>query len=259
MRILIPAMGAALATVAGAAFGRSPRSGLRRGRQAAWLLATALTTVTAAVAASEAGAPAVWTSVVAAAVALVASIACWTLSKTHLQVTGMAAACVLASLSAAALVAEYGNGDYSPFAAGVSLVLFGLAAAAAVEAGIVSPVTTARVLGGLGAVVGAIYTGIETGPAWGESVAFAIAGVFAYGSFSRGVFTYMAVSVAVAFVGLATLILRHVEDSTMVAVAFIAVGLALLAGIAVLERVRPWTRGAPGSRARPAGRQQPDA
>jgi hypothetical protein len=254
LRVLIPAMGAGLAAVTGAAFGRSERSALHRGRQAVWLLATALITVTAAVAASEGGARAVWISVVAAAVAMVASIGCWTLSKTHLQVAGMAAACVLASLSAAALVGEYGNEDYAPFAAGVALVLFGLAAVAAVEAGMVSPVTTARIFGGLGAVVGAIYTGLDTGPAWGEAVAFAVAGVFVFGSLSRGVFTYMAVSVAVAFVGLATLILRHVEDATMVAVAFIAVGLALLAGIAVLERVRPWTRAATGARPRLAGR-----
>jgi len=242
VRILVPAVAAIAALVGGQMLVASPHPGLGRGGQAAWLLGAALVAATAAVSASEAGAGPEWASVAAAAAALPAAIVLWLASRSHLQVIGVAASCGLAGLATSAVISEHVSERYGPLSFGAVLVVAGAIAVAAIETGALIPRTTARVLAAAGLVLGALYTGVGPGPAWPEATAFIVCAALALLSVRRGVFLYMAGAVAAGFIGVATIILRHVDNTTAAALALIATGLALLAGIVLLERLRPWRR-----------------
>jgi hypothetical protein len=77
-----------------------------------------------------------------------------------------------------------------------------------------------------------------------ETIGFASGAALVALSIRLGVFAYMGFGVATLFLALLTLVLRRVDDPTEAGLALTGVGLALLAGILLLARWRPWARGA---------------
>jgi hypothetical protein len=239
-RIAVPGLSAAATIATGAAIRTSNQPGVRRGGQVAWLVGTALTATTAAVAAHEAGAPGEWVAVTSASVTFPLALALWMASKTHVQVVGLAASAVLCSMAVVSVVAERGAEERTAFALGAMLACFSGLAIVAVELKALTPASSSRALAGLGVVIGVIYLGVQPGPPWAEASGFVAGGLLLALCLRQGVFVYTAVAVISMFVALSTIILRHVDAPTVAAIPFIAVGIALLAGIVVLERLRPW-------------------
>jgi uncharacterized membrane protein len=235
-RIAIPAAAALVALIAGWIMLGSRQPELRRGGQAAWLLALGLAAGTAGVAGSEADMAGENIILLVALVALAVSIPLWWWSKTHLQVIGVAAGGFLASLAVTSRFEDAG-----PEAFGLSLAAVALAGLLLTELNILRPQLTARALSTLGLVLGGFFSGID-GPVWAEAVSFAVAALLITLSIRRGLFGYMAGGVAAVFIGLVTAILRHIDEPTIAALALIALGVLLLAGIIALERFRPWAQ-----------------
>ncbi|HEX6030634.1 MAG TPA: DUF2157 domain-containing protein [Tepidiformaceae bacterium] len=236
-RIAIPAAAAVVALVAGWIMLDSVQPELRRGGQAAWLLAFALTVGTAGIACNEADMDGKNIILVVALVGLAASIPLWLWSKTHFQVIGVGAAGMLVSL---AITSRFE--DAGPEAFGLPLAGVALAGLIVTELNILRPQLTARALATVGLVFGGFYSGID-GPIWAEAVSFVVAALLITLSIRLGLFGYMAAGVAAVFIGLVTAILRHIDEPTYAALALIATGVLLIAGIVVLERFRPWAQG----------------
>jgi hypothetical protein len=241
-RIALPGTAAAVLLFAGGIMGERSNSGLRRGARVAWLGAVALAATTGAVTADEAGAAGEWAISIAAAVALPLAIALWIKARTDIQIVGLAGASALLAVAVTAVVAEHRSEDYAPLAFGLALIACSAMGIVAIESGYLVPQLSARAFAGAGLVFGALYSGVSPEPTGTEAIAFVVAGATAITSMSRGVFVYMAVAVLSVFIGLSAVILRHVDDPTAAALAFIASGIAVLAAILILERWRPWQR-----------------
>ncbi len=241
-RLLIPGLSTIVALVAGQAIRSSAEANLARAGSAAWLLASALATTTVAVAAHEAGWQAEDVALAAGVVAIAAALSLWAFSQTHAQVVGVAAGLLLLSLSFTAQA----SGDSGPTVFGVSLAILAAAALIATEAGILAPRATAQLLGSAWLAFGAIYAGLPPSPALAALVALVASIGLLVASIRFKTLLYMICAVLIAFAGLVTAILRHIDDPTLAALALIAVGLALLATVAVIARTRPWRR-APSS------------
>lgn len=249
VHVALPAVATIALLVSGMAMRKRDHPGLRRGADVAWMATVATAAATGAVSASEAGADAEWVACTAAVVALAFAIVLWLNAQTDLQVLAIAGSAGLASLALASVASDHGNEDYPPLVFGVTLILFSALGVVAVEAGIFRPFISARALSAAGLVFGSLYCAVSPEPSGTEVVAFVVAGAAAYMSMQRGVFVYMAVAVLCTFIGLSAVILRHVDDPTVAAIAFIACGIALLAATIILERWRPWQRGNTGGQA----------
>lgn len=243
VRVALPAAATAVLLFAGGAMRMREHPGLQRAAGVAWLATVAAAATTGAVAAIEAGGDGAWASTVAAAVALGFSIALWSAARTDFQVLALAGSAVLASLAAAAMLSENGNEDYSALGFGVTLTLLAALGILAIESGALTPALSARAMAAAALVLGTLYCAVAPEPAGTELAAFFIGAAAAFLSLARGVFVYMAVAVLCAFIGLSAVIMRHVDDPTVAALAFIASGIALLVAVIVLERWRPWQRG----------------
>lgn len=239
-RISVSGVPALLALVVGQLMRVSATPGIRRGGMLAWLLALALMTSTAAIVADEAG----WSSenilLAAGVVALSAGVVLWVFMPAHAQLIGVVAGIVVFSF-AVVMWAEPDSGG-SGVAFGLSLALFGTAGVLLAELGFLIPRTLARLVSSLGVVAGGLWAATPPGPGLAEAVAFVGGACLIALSIRRGVFVYTGMGVASLFIGLVTLILRHVDNTTSAAVALIAVGAALLACVLLLERFRPWVR-----------------
>ena len=239
-RISVSGVPALLALVVGQAMRVSATPGMRRGGMVAWVLALTLITSTAAIAADEGGWSGENVLMAAGIVALLSSLGLWVCMPSEAQLIGMMAAVFLFSM-AVSNRAEPDSPD-TLLVLGISLTLFGAAGVALAEAGFLVPRTLARVLSSLGVVAGGFFAGMPPAPGPGEVVAFVAGACLIALSIRRGVFVYTGMGVALLFIGLVTLILRHVDNTTSGSVALIAVGAALLAAVLVLERWRPWAR-----------------
>ena len=244
-RLLIPGVSALIALVAGQSMRGSAQASMARAGSAAWLLATALATGTVAIAAHEAGWHEENVALAAAVTAVALAVTLWALSPVHAQLVGLAAAFLLLSLAFTARA----SGDSGPTILGISLAAFAAAALVATEAGILVPRLTAQLLASAGLALGAFYSGLPPGPALAALVALVASVGLVTASLRFNTLLYMIFAVLIAFAGLVTAILRHIDDTTLAALALIAVGLALLVALAVIARTRPWSR----ARQAPAG------
>ncbi|MGK2964579.1 MAG: DUF2157 domain-containing protein [Tepidiformaceae bacterium] len=235
-RVAITALPAALALAAGFALRSTERPELERASTIAWLLAVALATAAAAVFAAEAD----WESedalLLAAAVATAMSLALWTIQPTQPQLAGIAGSLTLVAIA----IAARANNDQLPIW-GVTEALFGLSALVLVEVGVLTPRLAGRPLFGLMLALGAYMAGAGDSPPELLQALGVIAGALLIAlSIYRGVFVYMVLGVGAVFFGLITLILRHIDDPTTAAFALMLMGGALVAGVLILARVRPW-------------------
>lgn len=237
-RISVSGIPALLALLCGQAMRLPAAPGIRRGGMLAWVLALALVTSTAAIVADEGG----WSGenilLTAGIVALCSSVALWVFMPSEAQLLGLTGSIGLFSVAMSGR-AETDNGA---LAAGVCIAAFGAAGVLVAELGFLVPRTFARVLSSLGVVAGGFFAGIPPAPGPGEAIAFVGGACLIVVSIRRGVFVYTGMGVASLFIGLVTLILRHVDNTTAAAVALIAVGAGLLACVLLLERFRPWVR-----------------
>lgn len=235
-RISIPALPAVLALAAGFALRSTRRPELVRASTVAWLLAVALAAGTAAVFASEADWDADDALLLAASVATALSLALWIIQPTHPQLVGIAGSLTLVSFA----VAARANNDQVPIWGSVEAA-FGISAVLLVELGLLTPRVSGRGIFGLVFAVGAYAAGAaDSPPAFMQALAIVAGTILVALSIYRGVFVYMALGVASIFFGLITLILRHIDDPTTAAFALMLMGGALVAGVLILARVRPW-------------------
>lgn len=239
-RISVSAVPALLSLGVGQLMRVSATPGIRRGGMLAWLLALALITSTVAISADEGG----WSGenilFAAGVAALSASVALWVFMPSEAQLVGLAAGMFVFSL-AIANRAEPGTQGMT-VALGSSLTLFGGAGVLLAEVSFLVPRTLARALSSLGVVAGGFFAGLPPGPGPAAAIAFVSGACLILLSIRRGVFVYTGMGVALLFIALVTLVLRHVDNTTAAAIALIAVGAALLACVLLLERFRPWVR-----------------
>lgn len=238
-RVAVVAVPGLLALAAGLPMLRSPLDQLQRGGTVSWLAGQALLTGAIGVLASEAG----WSPenglLIAGPFCFGLGLALWVASPSHPQLVGLAAAAVVVAFAFAVRSEE----RYSLFTWGLTVAAAAAGAIALAEARVLVPQVTARVLGGLGLALGAYYAGLhEDGPDAAEALVFLAAAGLVTLSVTRGIFGYMVFGVAAGFVGLITVVLRHVGDPTAAALALIVIGVALIGAVLLLTNTRPWTR-----------------
>jgi uncharacterized membrane protein len=237
-RILVVGVPAALAVVVGQGMRTAEQAELRRGGWVAWLAAVALTGGTAAVAANETGWEGDNQALAAGIVATVLALAMWAFEPQHPQVVGMAGAL---SLLGGAVGAK--AGDYELFIGAGLIAVTGLAALLLTEAGLLTPRLSARVLGAAGLGVGAFYMGIDADVGrWAVVFVFVAGGILVVASILAGTFIYMLFGVAALFFGLLRVMIEYVEDPTLRALGLMVVGTALIAGVLLAARFKPWQR-----------------
>jgi hypothetical protein len=235
-RIITPLVPGLLAIAAGPALRASGQPGMRRGAGMAWFLGLALVTGSVAVFGSEAD----WSGrVIVMAAGSVASglaLALWAAQPWNPQVFGIGAAFFLLSMS----ISASNDADYVVTVQGGAWILLGAAGIALAEPGLFYPRLTAKALSGLVIAGGSLMASVEPGPAWGQAFAFLAGASLITLSIRRSELLYMVFGVAAVFIGLVAVITRNVDDPTVAALMLIAVGAALLGGVLVLARLRPW-------------------
>lgn len=244
-RLASPGVPAIAALAVGYVLRTSPNPGLRRAASVAWFLAAALITATVAVAGNEAGWAGETVTLVAGLVAAPVAIALWWFSRVDLQVVGIGAALFLLSV---AITARFGgDSDAAVLLFGSSLTGAGLLGLIATETGVLVPRLTARLLSGAALAVGSFYAGLPPAPSVGALLALTVTILLVVASIRFTTLLYTVFAVITAFAGLVTLILRHVHNPTLAALALIVVGIAMLIAIAVISKVRPWRGGGSAS------------
>ncbi|MBI2765784.1 MAG: DUF2157 domain-containing protein [Chloroflexi bacterium] len=125
--------------------------------------------------------------------------------------------------------------------AGAVLIIAGTTLIALTEVGVCAPRASARVVGAAGLLAGASAASVPDGPVAAEALPLLLAVALATLSLNRRSFLYMAAGVVAAFIGLVVPVARHVEDPTVAALLLIAIGLTMLAVLALLARYQPWS------------------
>jgi len=237
-RIAVPGIAALVTLAAGYALRQTGAAPMLRAASLAWVLAGALAAATAAVAASEAGWSEDTVAIAAGLTAVAVALALWSQLRMHPQVIGIGAAWVLLSTSVSSLAAD----DWIIAALGAMLALFGLAALLATELGVFVPRASARIVAGAALAAGGVFAGMPPSPPLTELFAVPVIAILIGAALRQQSLVYVAFAVLTAFAALLRLILRHVDDPTLAALALIAIGLLLLAGIAAVARARTWER-----------------
>ena len=91
--------------------------------------------------------------------------------------------------------------------------------------------------------VGMMLRAVPNGPVMAEAIPIFAGAALVLLSLNRGAFIYMAGGIAAIFVGLVVPVVRHVDDATIAALLMIAIGLLVLAALALVARFKPWSRG----------------
>lgn len=239
-RIAVVAGPAALTLLLGWLLLHSPRPELVRGGSVAWLLAAALITLGAVVSGEEAGWAGGNVALGGGITAILVSAALWSFSRREAQLFAFAAAIILFSFS----LAERINRDNDqPVIGGLTLLGLSLAALLLTEVALLTPRPAARALFSATAVFAAFFAGVGSdGSLWAEALSIPLGAGLVILSLRRATLTYMVAGVVAVFIGLATVILRHVDDPTVAALAMILIGVVLVSGVLVLARYRPWRR-----------------
>ena len=236
VRMLVPAVAAVAALSAGLGFRGANRADFDRAASVAWLLASALIVVTVAVSGIEAGRAEADVALASALVAVPTALGFWWVSRTHVQLAGIAGAMLLLGMA----LTSRASGDWGFVVFGLSVTASGLLGFIATETGLLTPRVTARILSAAALTLGAIYAGLPPAHPIGELAALLVTVVLLVASIQLGVLAYTVFAVLTAFGGLVTAILRHIDSPTIAALALIVVGLAVLAAIAAISRYRPW-------------------
>jgi hypothetical protein len=240
-QIGVPAVSGLLAFLIGRSMLRSNGPQLVRGGQVAWLLSLALFATAWVIAADNAGMEGESTLLVGGLAVLAVGAVLWAWSPASSQMVGIAAGSVL---TAAGLAAVAGTEHYGGTIFGLSLVFMAALGLALSERGLLGPRAAGQLLSCLLILIGASLGSMLPGPVGVETIGFASGAALVALSIRLGVFAYMGFGVATLFLALLTLVLRRVDDPTEAGLALTGVGLALLAGILLLARWRPWARGA---------------
>lgn len=234
-RIAIPGVTAALALLAGFGLRSTGRRELERGATVAWLLAVVLTGAATAVIAAESDWNAENAALGAGLSAAALALALWAIQPAHAQVLG-----VLGSLTVVAGAIAGRANDSQLMIFGAIAGLFAAAAIVLVEHGLFIPRPSGRLFAAAMLAGAAYLAGLDDAPAWTQMLGLVAGAALIALSIYRGVFIYISFGVAVVFLGLITLILRHVDNPTTAALALMVMGGALVAGVLLLARVRPW-------------------
>ena len=251
-RVLVTAVPAAGALAIGEFMRRQPHAGIRRGGSAAWFAAVALASGTAAVLMNEAGVAGEDGVTVAALVACVAAFVLWLRCPHELQVAAGAGALLLLSVAVAAQTSR-ADDDFAPLAGGGAMLLMGIAAIFATEAGVIFPRTICRVFEGLAIAIGSLVVAFgERSTVAIEFVPLAAGALLILLGIRLGFFPHIIFGLAVIFIGTIQLVVDHVHDPTLAALALMLLGAALIGVVLVLAKMRPWQRGGPGLRKPPA-------
>lgn len=238
-RIGVVGLPAVLAILAGFGLRQTGEPPLERGGSVAWLFAVALAAATAAVVTFEADWSENNVALAATSAGVVVAIAAWALAPAHPQVLG-----VVASLGALAMALGARADDQQAPIMGVLGLCFGGVALAAAEVRAFTPRSSARLLSAVLLAGGAYIAGLDDQSSVLEGLVLVAGAGLVVLSIARGVFAYIAVGVAAIFVGLISLILREVDDPTVAALSLMVIGGAMVAGVLVLVKVRPWRTGA---------------
>ena len=243
LRVAIPAVPGVLAVVAGALLLRADRADLRRGGRMAWLLAVALAGAVAGVLGDEVGFAGEDIPLAIGLAALAAAVALATLERGGPQVVSLLGGMTMVAIGLGAEVARVDE-RYAMLAVGLTLAAGSALAVAAAETGVLRPTAIARGLGGFGLGLGGFLASTDghSLDTWSEFIVFPVAVLLIVLSLRREVFIYLAVGIAAAFLGIFTLVLRHVDDPTAMGLALIAIGMVLVASVIAIARLRPWQR-----------------
>jgi hypothetical protein len=237
-RIAIPGVAAAAVLFAGDRLRRSRNDAFTRGASLAWLLGGALVVATVTIAASESGGSEETVALASGLSALATSVALWAPMRMHPQIAGIGAALFLLSTA----ISVRAPADWSVAVLGASWAWSGLVVLLATEFGILAPTFSARLLAGLGLAFGSFNAGLKPSPPIAELLAPAAVVILLTAGIRLQSLAYIAFGVLVAFAGLLTLILRHVQSPTLAGLALIAIGLLLLLAIAAIRNSLPWAR-----------------
>ena len=235
-RVAVPAFAAAVALAAGPLLENQGSPALRRGAALAWFLAVLLITVTVAVICEQRDVRGERVAIAAGLVGAAAAVALWVLRPTDAALVAIAAPLMLLSVGFAA--EDGGESSFSTF--GLTLAGLGAVGVILAELGWLTPRVTARILTGLAVAFGAFYSGVGDANAWAQVLPFIAGGALVALSIRRGVFVYMAYGIGTTFLGLVTVIVRNVDDVTVAAMLLIVIGVALLGGVLLLAKFRPW-------------------
>ena len=236
-RVMVPGIPAIAAVAAGWFMRGQQHPGVRRGGSAAWAAAAGLVAGTTAVVLNEAGVSSENTALVSGIVMAIAAFALWWPDKGDLQVVAGAAAGLLLSVSASAEMSRVSE-RWAPSAAGLAMLGFGAMAVVAVELGLIRPRITCRLLGGLSIALGGFVA--STGTPFGgiEVLPFVAGAALVWASVRLAFFPYTVLGIAAIFAGTMVTILRHVSDPTIAALSLMVAGVALIAAVVMLARMR---------------------
>lgn len=235
-RLMLVATAALLALGAGAGMHLAAHPGVRRGGQAAWLLAVALSAASLAVAFNEYGGHQLsderWQIVVVATATFALAMTLWAFAPSSLQVLAIAGATVFFAEALGAWPDEY-----SPRLAGLTIATTGAALLVLTELGVFRPVRTARVAAAALCGIGAFHAGVDSSLPW-EFIAFVAGGALIGLGIWRASFTYVAVAVATLLVALITFMFEHFGGELGAPIALILSGGLLIGSVLVLVQVR---------------------
>ena len=237
-RIAIPAAASAATFIAGYWLKRRGEDAALRAASLLWLLAGALSVGAVAILATELDVSENLTALIAGLAAIILSISLWSPMRMHPQIVGIGAAGFLLSTAISSFFAE----DWIAGALAASLATMGAVALVSVEAEVLVPQSSARLLAAAGLAFGGFFAGMPPSPLIMTLVtAFAVALLLAAG-IRYGTLVYVAGGVLTTFAGMLTLILRYVDNPTIAGLSLVAVGLLLMFAIAALATRQPWTR-----------------
>lgn len=246
-RVLVPGVPAVLALIAGyVMLGQSP-AGIQRGGSAAWLASVALIGGTAAVIVNEGGGAGEDAALVASVAAGVAALVLWLRHPNEIQVAAGAGALFILAIAITAETAR-GNERFAQLAGGGTLMLMGLAGVVAAETGMIHPRGICRILAGAAIAFGSIFATAGEDPAVVvELLPLAAGALLLLLGVRFGFFPQIIFGVAVIFAGTIELVVRHVDDPTLAALALMLLGAALIGVVLFLAKVKPWKRGSGGA------------
>lgn len=235
-RMLLVGSAAALALASGAGMHLATHPGLRRGGQAAWLLAVALTAATILVAFDVYGGHRLddepWQVVLVATATFGLALVLWALSPSTLQVIAVAGSTIFFAEALAAWPDEY-----SVQLAGLVITAVGAALLLLTEAAVFRPRYSARAAAAALFGLGGFHTGVNSALPW-EFLAFVAGGLLIALGIWRASFTYIAVAVFTLLVALITFMFEHFSGDTGAPIALILSGGLIIASVVILIQVR---------------------
>jgi hypothetical protein len=141
-----------------------------------------------------------------------------------------------------------GNERFAQLAGGGTLMLMGLAGVVAAETGMIHPRGICRILAGAAIAFGSIFATAGEDPAVVvELLPLAAGALLLLLGVRFGFFPHIIFGVAVIFAGTIELVVRHVDDPTLAALALMLLGAALIGVVLFLAKVKPWKRGSGGA------------